>query len=830
MDTLQGTGNLYADTGQGARVCFAPGLPLPLLWIYALSVVLAGSLPHLPPLPPVGIAGVVICLVCLAAPGCRRLLPAVLVAVVGFNWGLWHNHQAMERRLPMSAYGQDFTLDVEVVSLPQVREEPGRSATTGTSASLRFTAQVLAGQDAESDGLDFAGELLDLTWYRAPADIQAQLRCGSRWRLALRLKRPRGSVNPHGFDYEGWLLRRGIYATGYVRPRDLPPRNLGAVPGLAALRQHLKDTLWAQHPRRPELLSALLLGDRSGLSRADRQLLQRTGTAHLLAISGLHVGLVAGCLLLLGGVLGRLWGIWRGCSPTYLPAALAVPGCFVYTLLAGAPLSAQRALVMVCVLLFAWRWRLAPGFAFALALAIVLTLQPLAFYSAGFWLSFVAVAALLLSFTNRVRIRAGADSPASMVLAGARARGADLLRSQWAIFLALLLPSLFFFSGFSAGGALVNLIAIPWVGLLILPSLLCGALLVTTPLGPPCLAFAGWQLDLLMDMLAKTQALHIAWQSEGLVLAIPGILCAAGSALLLLMPRGLPGRGLGWLFFAAVLLPWIRPAGEPAGLQVTALDVGQGLAVVVRTPEYQLAYDTGPRSATGWSAGSAVVAPYLLGEGSRDLDSVIVSHADLDHAGGLDGVMALLDVERIVAPGELAARYGHDFLRPTERCIGGGVENHGALQVRWLWPRSAAVSGAENDDSCVALLNWHGVRILLAGDISAAAERQIVHLYPDLPPVDLLVAPHHGSRSSSSPAFVRWAHPDYVVFSAGFRHHFGHPHAEIVARYRAAGAHLLNTAASGAVKIVWRPGQLSPVVNVARDSGPFWIRASNDLP
>ena len=821
-----------AGTGQGARARFAPDFArLPLLWIYALSVVLAGILPHLPPLLPVGITGSVACLICLAAPGCRRLLPAVLVAVVGFGWGLWHNQQALTQRLPMSAYGRDFILDVEVVSLPQARGEPGRPVTPSAPANLRFTARVLAGQGVEGEGLNLSGQLLDLTWYRAPAHIRAQLRGGSRWRLALRLKRPRGSVNPHGFDYEGWLLRRGIYATGYVRPRDLSPQPLGTAAGVAALRQRLKDVLQAQQPRRPELLSALLLGDRSGLSRADRQLLQRTGTAHLLAISGLHVGLVAGCLLLVGSVFGRLWGIWRGRSPTYLPAALAVLGSCTYTLLAGAPLSAQRALVMVCVLLFAWRWRLAPGFAFALALAIVLTLQPLAFYSAGFWLSFVAVAALLLSFTSRFRIRAAADSPASIVFAGLRARGTELLRSQWVIFLGLLLPSLFFFSGFSAGGALVNLVAIPWVGLLILPSLLCGALLLVTPLGQPCVAFAGWQLDLLMDMLARTQALQITWLPEGLAMTMPGIFCAAGSALLLLMPRGLPGRGLGWLFFAAISLPWIRPASEPAAeLQVTALDVGQGLAVVVRAPGYQLAYDTGPRSATGWSAGSAVVAPYLLGEGSQGLDSIIVSHADLDHAGGLEGLTALLDVGRIVAPGKLAARYGREFQPPVARCVGGGEEYHGALQIHWLWPRSVAVSGTENDDSCVALLVWHGVRILLAGDISAAAERQIADTYPEMPPVDLLVAPHHGSRSSSSPAFVRWAHPAYVVFSTGFRHHFGHPHAEVVKRYRAAGAHLLNTALSGAVKFSWRPGQLSPAVSIARESGSFWIRASNDLP
>lgn len=810
------------------RSHIAPPLLL-LLWLYGLAIIVAGCLPRIPPLWFSTACGAALITLCLTLRARAFLVPLVMAIVAGMLWSQWHNHRALAERLPLAQHGADRVLPLQLVTLPDTRPGSARYG-GGTGTDIRFGARVLARAGSFRAPPGMADQLVYLTWYRAPDAVVRQLRAGSRWSMPVRLKRPHGSVNPHGFDYEGWLLRRGVYATGYVRPQDGEARLLGQGAGLPSLRQRLRDRLLAASPPRPDLLSALLLGDRSGLSRADRQLLRDTGTAHLLAISGLHVGMVAGFCLLLGGLLARTLGALAGSAFFSIGTAAALAGTAVYTLLAGAPLSAQRALVMTWVLLLAWRWRrrISAGFAFALALAAVLTLQPLAFFGAGFWLSFIAVGALLLGFSHRLRLDARAAENLDQPRAEPPGRRlwrwlSGLLRSQWVICLALLLPSLYFFSGFSISGLLLNLLAIPWMGLGILPALMLGALLAGTGVGDWCLWLAGTQLQLLMQLLEQGQGMPTAWQPLGAPAGGAGLLLAAAGLLLLLLPAGLPGRRLGWLFALPLSLPfWPHGSTEPLpeSLRVTVLDVGQGLAVAVRSPAQRLVYDTGPLSASGWSAGSQIVAPYLLGEGERQLDTVVLSHGDSDHAGGLRGLESSLAVGQLYAPGRLSDRLG------GHPCRAGPPRRLGDVRIRWLWPQSAEVSGEENDHSCVALLQWRNVRILLAGDISRAVESKLAARLPDIGPVDLLVAPHHGSRSSSSRALIAWAEPRRVVFSAGFRHHFGHPHPEVVARYRRTGARIWNTADSGAVTFDWRPGR-APEVSRARRGGRFWLRGSD---
>ena len=815
-----------SGVAEGARGG-AAGLEI-ILWAYSLALVAAGCLPQLPSLAEAAVFGALLLLVSSLLPVRTCFLPLAIAVVAGSGWGLWHNHAVLQDRLPPSQHGSDFFLPVQVISLPEVRRGRALYGPSGEVTSLRFSVRVLAPLWAGSRTSSLVGRKLDLTWYHITPEFLAQVRGGSRWELPVRLKRPRGSVNPHGFDYEGWLLRRGIYATGYVRLKDAQPRWLGDTRGLAAMRHRLRDRLMMSELPRAGVLSALLLGDRSGLSDDERQLLRRTGTAHLLAISGLHVGMVAAFCLLLGGALGRLWGMLRGRTPTGFAFALALSGTGTYTLLVGVPLSAQRALVMTWIALSAWqlRRRLAPGLAFSAALAAVLTLQPLAFYSPGFWLSFIAVAALLLAFGRRQRIARGADHLPGR-LSGRLGRAAGgLLRSQWVISLALLLPSLFYFSGFSLGGLLLNLLAIPWMGLLILPALMLGALAIGTGPGDMCLRFAGWQLDLLLSLLSGSDRLLPGWHSLGAPAEPALLLLVAGSVLLLLLPRGLPGRHLGWLFVVPLLSPLLAGSGTERGLRITVLDVGQGLATVVRAPGLDLVYDAGPLSGTSWSAGSATVAPFLLGVGAREVNDVILSHGDRDHAGGLAGLAETIDIQRLVAPGRLPERLGRGVAAERATFVRGRRDTLGSVELRWLWPESLVVSGEENDHSCVALLQWRGVRVLFAGDISAAVEQQLVERYPDFQPVDLLIAPHHGSRTSSSTSFINWARPMHVIFSAGYRHRFGHPHPDVVDRYRAVGAHIWNTAESGAVTFSWRDsGKVE--VQAARDSGPFWYRTEN---
>ncbi|SHE53627.1 competence protein ComEC [Microbulbifer donghaiensis] len=801
-----------------------------ILWAYSLAIITIGTLPRMPTFQTLLLTAAALLASVLLLPARSRLLPLLLAALAGGSWSLWHNQQGISQRLPLSAHGADFLLEVEVVSLPELRRLDNVFGGTGASDSLRFSARVITAIQPVDSGQITAGRLLDLTWYRIDDDMRKQLRAGSRWILPVRLKRPRGSVNPHGFDYEGWLLRRGVFATGYVRPGDWQPRWLAQGQGLAALRHRLRDRLLALAPDRGALLSALLLGDRGGLSEGERLLLRQTGTSHLLAISGLHVGLVAGLFLLLGRLCGRTIGLYSGVTPRLLAVVVALVASLAYTLLAGAPLSAQRALVMTWVLLIAWQWRrrIHAGFAFSLSLALVLTLQPLAFFGAGFWLSFIAVGALLLGFSGRQRLGWASDVRGASWVGHSLQSMSGLFRGQWFIALALFLPSLLYFSGASPAGVLLNLVAIPWLGCLVLPPLLFGALMIATPIGVGMIDFAAWQLNLMMRFLEVGQSVLPSWQTLGapsswLLLASAGV-----GVVLLLLPAGLPGRRLGWLFLLPPLLPFLPQANpEEAGFRVTALDVGQGLAVVLRTPQQTLVYDAGPVSGSGWSAGSQIVAPYLLGEGVAELDVVVISHGDSDHAGGFAGLMAAEPPARVIAPGLLADRLGRGSLPGVSSCRSGRRETFDDVELLWLWPEDEQVSGEENDHSCVALVQWQGVRVLLTGDISRRVERQLVRRYPGFAPVDLLIVPHHGSRSSSSAEFIRWAQPANVVFSAGFRHHFGHPHPQVVSRYREVGASLWSTAASGAITWRWREGH-TPSVTEARTAGPFWYRSSDN--
>ncbi|WP_226661739.1 DNA internalization-related competence protein ComEC/Rec2 [Microbulbifer aggregans] len=763
---------------------------------------------------------------------CQLLLPTL----IGTGWALHWNKHVLDMRLPTSQHGGDVSVSLVVTSLPDVRPAVsafGRFRPIGSDRyDVKFSARVASAADP---GL--LGRKLLLGWYGVPkADVP---RAGSHWQMQLRLKRPRGSVNPHTFDYEAWLLQRGVYATGYVRDRSLRPTQILDSSGLPAFRESLRDRIDDGGWDNGRLIRALLLGDRSGLSEQDEQLLRQTGTGHLLAISGLHVGMVAGCFLLVGALLSRILGLVFPYNPRSLAGVCAIGGALGYTLLCGAPLSAQRACLMASVALAGWMWRrrIPAGLAFAVALALVLIWQPLAVLSVGFWLSFGAVAALLVRFSGRLQL-----SACSVQLEGAEGdrRSTPLhmrvtlylvaaWRSQWAVALALLMPSILFFSGASASALVLNLVAIPWVGLLILPSILLGAVCPGDAITNLCWSFADWQLGVLLNVLEWCNRYLVGWQS----LPAPGVLVLVmgiGCVVLLLMPRGVPGRWAGYCLIPVVfaaLLP--RPPATREQLNVTVLDVGQGLSVVVDTGERGLVLDAGADTARGWSAGRDIVAPFLIGRGFRSLDALVVSHGDRDHAGGAAGLAGAVQLESLIAPGVLGERLSADISarEGSSPCVAGEEEQWGSLSLRWLWPASGNdalnVDGEENDHSCVGLLRWRDTRVLFTGDISRKVERELALRYPDFPPVDLLVAPHHGSRTSSSPALIRWARPERVVFSAGYRHHFGHPHPDVVERYRESGARLFNTADLGAVRFSWGEGQLLPNIECGRESLRFWF-------
>ncbi|UUY06877.1 DNA internalization-related competence protein ComEC/Rec2 [Pseudomonas sp. J452] len=714
----------------------------------ALAAGLA-SLPVLPALPPTWLLWLVLPVGLMLLP--YRSYPLALF-LFGFGWACVSALWALDERLSAELDGQTLWLEGQVVGLPEQR-----------AGVVRFhLTDAVARRHALPDKLRLA-------WYDGPA-----LQAGERWRLAVRLKRPQGLVNPQGFDYEAWLLAQRIGATGTVKQGE----RLASAGGIAAWRDQLRQRLLRVDAQgRAGALAALVLGDDSGLTLADWRLLQDTGTVHLLVISGQHVALLAALLYGLVAGLARL-----GCWPRYLPwlpaaCILAFVGALGYGLLAGFEVPVRRACVMIAVVLL-WRLRfrhLGVWTPLLLAWIAVLLIEPLAVLQAGFWLSFGAVALLALVFSGRL---------------GAWPWWLVWWRAQWTLALGLLPLFLALGLPISASGPLANLFAVPWVSFLVVPLSLLGTLLLPVPgVGEGLLWLAGGLLELLFQLLGLLAAAMPAW----LPMQLPvwaWMLVSLGVGLLLL-PAGVPLRALG----LPLLLPLLYPPQQlPAQGQaeVWQLDVGQGLAVLVRTREHALLYDAGPRYGD-FDLGERVVVPSLRALGVSRLDVMLLSHADSDHAGGALAVQQRLPVARVlsgeasVLPQQLAA----------ESCLDGASWLwEGVRFTTWRWAR--AEEG--NQSSCLLKVEAAGETLLLTGDIDVAAERALLVEGRALR-ADWLQIPHHGSRSSSSAAFLDAVAPSAALLSRGSNNPFGHPHPQVVASYQARGITLHDSVASGAIRI-----------------------------
>ncbi|MHA6493745.1 DNA internalization-related competence protein ComEC/Rec2 [Pseudomonas borbori] len=707
------------------------------------------TLRWLPALPPTWLLILLAVVGLMALP--FRSYPAALF-LFGFSWACISAQAALDDRLAPELDGRTLWLQGQVVGLPEAEAGVVRfELVNPQSRRAQLPARVR------------------LSWYGGPP-----LRAGEIWRLAVRLKRPHGLVNPQSFDYEAWLLAQRIGATGTVKNGQL----LSSLHGSAAWRDSLRQRLLAVSAHgREGALAALVLGDSSGLSTADWRTLQATGTVHLMVISGQHIGLLAALLYGVVAGLARI-GCWPRNWP-WLPWACgaAVSGALAYGWLAGFDVPVQRACVMLG-LVFLWRWRfrhLGVWLPFLMALSVVLLLEPLASLQPGFWLSFGAVALLILIFSGRL---------------GAWPWWRTLGRAQWAMAIGLLPLLLALGLPISASGPLANLIAVPWVGLAVVPLALLGTALLPVPwVGEGLLWIAGGLLDLLFVLLQHLAAGMPAWLPTALPIWAWASIALA--ALLLLLPAGVPLRGLGLvlllpLFYSATP----RPASGHA--EVWMLDVGQGLAVLVRTREHSLLYDAGPRFGD-FDMGERVVLPSLRSLGVDALDLMLISHADNDHAGGALAIQQGMPIARVLsgdAPA-LPVPLGAQSCESGQRWTWDDVHF-----TTWRW-RSASDS---NQASCVLLVEANGERLLLTGDIDSHAERALLDSGFDTR-AHWLVAPHHGSRSSSSQQFLQAVAPHSALISRGRHNAFGHPHAEVVARYQWLPAQLHDTAEQGAVRI-----------------------------
>jgi competence protein ComEC len=608
---------------------------------------------------------------------------------------------------------------------------------------------------------------------------------GEQWQLSVRLKRPHGFQNPGGFDYERDLFQKRIRATGYVRAEP-PPQMLADYSARYAvdrLRQRLGERIRGLLGDEPHagIIVALVNGDRSGITDKQWIVFRRTGTNHLMAISGLHIGLVAGFVFFLVRWLWALPGVTvlRWPAPK-VAAVAAIVAAIAYAALAGFAIPTQRALIMVAVAMGAvlTQRRVVATQLLAAALLAVLVYDPLATLSAGFWLSFAAVSVIVLFLYGR---RRALD-------------WRNLGYVQWGIAVGLLPLLLIFFQQVSLVGPLANFIAVPVFGLLVVPFTLAGA--VTSGFLPDVLSgfllqLALWPLELVWTMLAYLAGFTFSvWVQHS-----PGVwalACAIIGVVLLLAPAGWPARWLGavWLMPMLLLAPSRPGSGE---IWFTLLDVGQGLSAVVRTSDHTLIYDTGPRFSARFDTGRAVVIPYLRHQGVRRVDTLVISHGDNDHIGGASSVLAGISVGRILS--SVPAR-----LPGARWCSVGQHWRWDDVDFAMLHP-SAGHRFTGNNASCVMKVSSRYGAVLLPGDIEAPAERELVAHERETLAAQILVVPHQGSKTSSTSAFIDAVRPQIALFATGYRNRFGHPNPEVKARYQERQITSYASSVHGAIEI-----------------------------
>ncbi|MFN0164569.1 MAG: DNA internalization-related competence protein ComEC/Rec2 [Burkholderiales bacterium] len=704
---------------------------------------------------------------------------------LGFIWATGMAQWRLADRLDPAWEGRDIDLVGVVASLPQVQER-----------GVRFEFAV---EHVQTPGAVVPKRIL-LGWY-APGTAEdpaalPPVKAGQRRALRVRLKLPHGSANPHGFDYEAWLLERGIRATGLVRPpRDTrsgtDPTLLApfvTAPGtlIDAAREGIRERMQAtlEGAAHGGVLIALAIGDQRAIDSDDWKTFMRTGVGHLMSISGLHVTMIGS---LAGWLVATLWRRFARLALA-LPAqragiAAGFAAAFAYCLLAGFAVPAQRTLYMLAVAAWAlWRgWFGAPTRVLAIALVLVCIIDPWAPLAPGFWLSFGAVALLLLAALPNER----------------RHWLARAASAQVAVTLGLVPLTLALFQQVSLAGPLANAIAIPVVSFIVTPLALVAALLPV----PGIATHAHEILVLLMLPLEALSALDWAIWQRG---AAPmwTILLAVAGALWCLIPWWWHWRVLGLVWMLPLLVyPTARPA--PGDLWLTVLDVGQGLAVVARTTHHTLLFDTGPRYTPEADSGNRIVVPYLRGEGIVRLEGMIVSHDDNDHSGGAISTM------QAVVPDWLASPLPDDHpvaaVAPARRrCLAGDIWQWDGVSFEFLHPsvqdyaRLGKIS--DNSRSCVLRITAHGRSALLPADIERDVETRLA-TDPERIKSTVLVVPHHGSRSSSTPDFISAVAPEIAIVAAGYRNRFRHPAPEVVERYAARGTRLLRTDQGGAVRV-----------------------------
>ncbi len=718
---------------------------------------------------------------------------------LGFGLTGWRATAYQSQAFNAQLEGQDIRITGIVAQMPQ-RDESG----------LRFrldveSAQLLQAQGSQQVTLPAR---IQLAWYRslprlsedaatvpfAELAAQGHPRAGERWQLVARLKAPHGNLNPHGFDYELWLWEQGIGATGYVRAtqreaaRGDAPAKIGSTwqHPLESARQSARDAIFERvsHPQLAGVLAALVVGDQAAIDRADWDIYRATGVAHLMSISGLHITMFAwGAALLVGALWRRSMRLTVSLPAQHAALIGGVLLALLYALFAGWGLPAQRTVWMLLTVALLrlsgkqWPWPLV----WLLALSLITALDPWALLSAGFWLSFVAVAVL---FASDTRWQGRAAKPTLPQ------RATRILREQGVITLALAPLSLLLFNQLSLVGLLANIVAIPWVTLLITPLALMG--LAVAPAWDAA-ALAVQVLGIFLGWLAQWPYAIISIASGADL--IPATALFGGILCVLKLP--MPLRAAGVLMVLPLLLKDpVRPA--PGEFALLAADIGQGNAVLIQTASKSLLYDAGPRFSRESDAGQRTLVPLLRALGEK-LDVLMISHRDADHIGGAQAVLKMQPQAHLIS----SIEEGHELqqIRKAERCVAGQLWAWDGVSFEVLHPNAEdyAIAQKPNAMSCVLRISNGRQTVLLAGDLEAAQEQRLVASGVGLQ-ADVMLVPHHGSLTSSTPQFLDAVKPRIALVQAGYRNRFQHPVPEVMARYTERGIAVVSSPVCGAMR------------------------------
>lgn len=746
-----------------------------------------------------------ISIVCLPfIPRHFRFSRLLLLFILGFLWALLRAHWVLDIALPDELQGKDLLVTGVVSSIPLEDKRKRR---------FEFDIETLEYNKQQFPSIG----KVRISWYGKRGRgknnsyiSKTKLKAGQRWQFWLRLKQPHGFMNPGGFDYEGWLYQKKIRATGYVHinakkkqfSKKLDDEATGY--SMLILRQALYDRLKliTSETDYGGILVALAMGERTGITQEQWQVFRATGTSHLVAISGLHIGLLAGFVFL---ITHRLWPYCGSAALTLAsPRAAAISALVIaafYAALSGFAVPSQRALIMLSIVMLSifWRHKVQSSLVLSLALLSVLLLDPVAVLSAGFWLSFAAVAIIGFAAFGRLTMDHGW-----------RIWG----RLQWRISLALIPLLIFLFQQASLVSPLANLFAIPLVSFIVVPLVLLATSIVSfmPDLAVIMYSMADTTLNALWWFLAYLADTPLS-QWFGVKPDILSLCLATLGFVLLLTPKGWPVKYLGLFLIIPLLWPNIQSPNE-GEVEMTLLDVGQGLAAVVRTKQHTLVFDTGPKFSQNFDTGAAVVIPFIRQANIKKLDMLVVSHKDNDHSGGFKSIQRQVEIDKLVSSYDL---------KGSEPCFFGQNWQWDGVLFEMLNPEDSMHYKKRNNASCVLRISSGKESLLLSADIEKRTEKLLVGQHYEQLKSTYLVAAHHGSKTSSSQDFLDAVDPEHILIPVGFKNRYRMPHPSVIQRYQERHTPFIETYKSGAITVKLGQKSSSKIPEEYRkDSQKYW--------